>query len=108
MRCWGSSLRKGLWVFHRGTQPTGEEASSGPPSPPVLPNPAGNQRPRKPVLQAETVVKCGAGGLANKVSRCLLNLSKADWPNTLGFREVLSRLLDSGETVLASCTYGFA
>lgn len=83
----------------------GEEASSGPPSPPVLPNPAGSQRPRKPVLQAETVVECGAGGLPNKAGRCLLNVG---WPNTLGFRDVLSRLLDSGETVLASCSYGFA
>ena len=55
-------------------------------SPPVLPNPAGSQRPQKPVLQAETVVKCGVRGLANKVGCCLLSLSMVGWPNTLGFQ----------------------
>ena len=86
MHCCGRGLRKGLWFLHRGTQPTGEEASSGPQSPPVLPNPAGSQRPQKPVLQAETVVKCDARGLANKVGCCLLSLSMVGWPNTLGFQ----------------------
>ena len=86
VHCCGRGLRKRLWFLHRGTQPTGEEASSGPPSPPVLPNPAGSQRPQKPVLQAETVVKCGAKGLANRVGRCLISLSTVGRPNTLGFQ----------------------